>query len=59
MMNKSVRDSFCSPMPLPPPPPPPRPPSTPAGIVKMSIEEIENMNVRHKSDVQSLHESYQ
>ncbi len=55
-MHKSLRDSMCSPMSLPPPP---RPPSTPIGILKMTVEEVDGMQEKHTRELQSVHESYQ
>lgn len=55
-MYRSTRDSTCSPMTLPPPP---RPPSTPIGIVKMSIEDMNNMEQKYTKDLQNVQDNYQ
>ena len=61
LLNKTVRDSYCSPMPLPPAPSPPpqRPPSTPVGVLKLTVEEIESIQTRHSKELQTVQENYQ
>lgn len=56
LLNKNMRDSYCSPMPMPPPP---RPPSTPVGVLKLTVEEIEGIQTKHSKELQGIHENYQ
>jgi hypothetical protein len=46
-------------MPLPPTPPPQRPPSTPVGILKLTVEEVESIRTKHSKELQNVQENYQ
>jgi predicted DNA-binding protein (UPF0251 family) len=42
-----------------PPPPPQRPPSTPVGILKLTVEEVESIRTKHSKELQNVQENYQ